>query len=52
MKKHVLMLTTSAFILACSAMAATAQQSPGMTMMHKSDQAQQQPADRDGVKEA
>ena len=30
MKKHVLMLTTSAFILACSAMAATAQQSPGM----------------------
>ena len=48
MKKHVLMLTTSAFILACSAMATTAQQSPGMPMMQKSDQAQQPPADRDG----
>ena len=48
MKKHVLMLTTPAFILACSAIAASAQQSPGMPMMQKSDQMQQQPADRDG----
>ena len=48
MKKHVLMLTSSAFILACSAMATTAQQSPGMPMMQMSDQAQQPPADRDG----
>ena len=38
MKKHVLMLTASAFILACSAMAASAQQSPGTPMMQKPDQ--------------
>ena len=48
MKKHVLMLTTSAFILTCSAIAASAQQNPGMSMMQKSDQMHQQPAERDG----
>ena len=48
MKKHVLMLTTSAFILACGAMAASAQQSSGTPMMQKPDQTQQQPADREG----
>jgi hypothetical protein len=32
MKKQLLMLTTSAFILACSAVAASAQQSPGNPM--------------------
>src|SRR6266498_4403667 len=38
MKKHLLMLTTSAFILACGPIAASAQQSPGTPTM-------QQPAD-------
>jgi EF hand len=47
-EKHVLMLTTSAFILACSAVAASAQQSPGTPMMQNPDETQQQPADRDG----
>lgn len=48
MKKHVPMLTTSAFILACSAIPTSAQQNPGMSMMQKSDQMHQQLAERDG----
>ena len=50
MEKHVLVLTTSAFILACGAITASAQQSPGTAMMQQPDQqqAQQQPTDQDG----
>ena len=50
MEKHVLVLTTSAFILACGAITASAQQSPGTPMMQQPDQqqAQQQPTDQDG----
>ncbi len=45
MKKHILVLTTSAFILACGAITASAQQSPGSPMMP----AQQEPStDQDG----
>jgi len=44
MKKHALMLTTSAFIVAWGAMAASAQQNPGVPMTQKPDQTQQQPA--------
>ena len=45
MEKHVLVLTTSAFILACGAITASAQQSPGSPMMP----AQQEPStDQDG----
>jgi EF hand len=47
-EKTCLMLTTSAFILACGAIAASAQQSSGTPMMQKLDQTQQQPADREG----
>jgi hypothetical protein len=45
MQKHVLMLTTSAFVLACSSIAANAQQSPGvpMTQQPGQQQMQQQP---------
>ena len=45
MQKHVLVLTTSAFVLACSAIAASAQQSPGvpMTQQPGQQQMQQQP---------
>ena len=45
MQKHVLMLTTSAFVLACSPIATSAQQSPGvpMTQQPSQQQTQQQP---------
>jgi hypothetical protein len=45
MQKHVLVLTTSAFILACSPIATSAQQSPGfpMTQQPGQQQTQQQP---------
>ena len=50
MEKHVLVLTTSAFILACGAITASAQQSPGTPMMQQPDQqqTQQKPADQEG----
>jgi hypothetical protein len=38
MQKHVLMLTTSAFILACGAITASAQQTRGGLMMQPPDQ--------------
>lgn len=49
MQKHVLMLTTSAFVLACSSIAANAQQSPGvpMTQQPGQQQTQQQPTGRE-----
>ena len=45
MQKHVLMLTTSAFVLACSPIAANAQQGPGVPMTQQPGQQhpQQQP---------
>jgi hypothetical protein len=45
MQKYVLVLTTSTFVLACSAIAASAQQSPGipMTQQPGQQQMQQQP---------
>jgi|ERR1700716_1767323 len=45
MQKHVLVLTTSAFVLACSPIAASAQQSPSvpMTQQPGQQQTQQQP---------
>ena len=48
MQKHVLMLTTSGFILACGGIAASAQQPGGP--MHQPDhqQTQQQPTDHEG----
>jgi EF hand len=50
MQKHVLVLTTSAFILACGAIAASAQQSPGvpMTQQPHQQQTQQQPTGHEG----
>jgi EF hand len=50
MQKHVLVLTTSAFILAWGAIAASAQQNPGGPMVQQPDpqQTQQQPADHEG----
>jgi EF hand len=50
MQKHVLVLTTSAFILACGAIAASAQQSPGVPMTQQRDQqqTQQQPTGHEG----
>src|SRR5947209_3401685 len=50
MQKHVLVLTTSAFILACGAIAASAQQSPGSPMAQQPDQqqTQQQPMGQEG----
>jgi hypothetical protein len=51
MQKHVLMLTTSAFILACGGIAASAQQAPGGPMVQEPDhhpQTQQQPTDHEG----
>jgi EF hand len=51
MQKHVLMLTTSAFILACGGTAASAQQAPGGPMVQEPDhhpQTQQQPTDHEG----
>jgi hypothetical protein len=49
MQKHVLMLTTSAFVLACSSIAANAQQPPGvpMTQQPGQQQTQQQPTGRE-----
>ncbi len=49
MKKHVLVLTMSAFVLACGPVAASAQQSPGTAMMQQADQqhAQHHPADQE-----
>ena len=38
MQKHILVLTTSAFILACGAIAAGAQQTPGGPTMQQPDQ--------------
>jgi Ca2+-binding EF-hand superfamily protein len=46
MTKHILMLTTAAFILACGAVAASAQQDSNTAMIQQS--AQQDPADEDG----
>ncbi len=50
MKKHFLTLTTSAFMFACSAIAANAQQ-PGTSMMQQTTQqyTQHQPADQEGT---
>jgi hypothetical protein len=50
MEKRVLVLTTSAFILACGAMTASAQQSPGSPMMQPpaQPQATQQPTNQEG----
>ena len=49
MEKHVLLLTTSAFILVCGAMTASAQQSPGSPMQPDQQQTQQQPTtDQEG----
>ena len=50
MQKHVLMLTTAAFILACGGIAASAQQTPGGPMMQQPyhQQTQQQPTDHEG----
>jgi hypothetical protein len=42
MQKHVLMLATSAFILACGAIPASAQQSPSVPMTQQPDQQQTQ----------
>ncbi len=42
MQKHVLMLTTSAFVLACSSIAANAQQPPGVPMTQQPGQQQTQ----------
>jgi predicted lipid-binding transport protein (Tim44 family) len=48
--EKLLVLTTSAFILACAAITASAQQSPGTPMMQGPDQqqTQQQSTDQDG----
>ncbi len=50
MKKYVLMLTTSTFMLACGAMAASAQENPSASMMRQPDQqhAQHHPAEQEG----
>src|SRR6266516_4051220 len=50
MEKHILVLTTSAFILACGAITPSAQQSPGSPMMQQPDQQQTQqwPTDEEG----
>ena len=48
MQKHCLMLTTSAFILACGVIAASAQQGP-MTHQAPQSQQQQQQLERQGV---
>jgi hypothetical protein len=50
MKKHVLVLTMSALILACGPIAASAQQSPGTPTMQQPDQqhTQHHPADQEG----
>src|SRR6266536_1147265 len=50
MEKHILVLTTSAFILACGAITASAQQSPGSPMMQQPDhqQSQQRLTDEEG----
>jgi hypothetical protein len=48
--KKLLVLTTSAFILACGGITASAQQSPGSRTMQQPDQpqTQQQPTDQEG----
>ncbi|HEY0725679.1 MAG TPA: EF-hand domain-containing protein [Pyrinomonadaceae bacterium] len=49
MQKHLLMLATSAFILACGGIAANAQQTPGGPMQQDHHpQTQQQPTDHEG----
>ncbi len=53
MQKHVLMLTTSAFILACGAIAASAQQNLGGPLVQRQpepdqQQTQRQPTDHEG----
>ena len=49
MQKHLLMLATSAFILACGGIAASAQQTPGGPMQQDHHpQTQQQPTDHEG----
>ncbi len=48
MKKHVLMLITSAFILTCGAIAANAQESSGTPKMQQPDHAQHHPTDQEG----
>jgi hypothetical protein len=48
MQKHVLMLTTSAFILACGGIAASAQQAPMVQQPDHHPQTQQQPTDHEG----
>jgi hypothetical protein len=48
--EKLLVLTTSAFILVCAAITASAQQSPSTPMTHQPDQqqTQQQSTDQDG----
>jgi len=49
MQKHLLMLATSAFILACGGITASAQQTPGGPMQQDHHpQTQQQPTDHEG----
>jgi hypothetical protein len=48
MQKHVLMLTTSAFILVCAGLGASAQQTGGPMMQPPDHQPTQQPTDREG----
>ena len=52
MQKYVLVLTTSMFVLACSAVAARAQQSPGvpMTQQPGPQQMQQQPLGQEEIR--
>jgi hypothetical protein len=51
MQKHVLVLTTSAFILACGAIPASAQQQPGGRMMQEQLERQLQGVQRRGVED-
>jgi EF-hand domain/EF hand len=48
MTKHILMLTTAAFILGCGAMDASAEQGSNTAIMQQSEQAQQDPTDEGG----
>jgi EF hand domain-containing protein len=48
MNKHVLVLMISAFILACGAIAASAQETPGTPKTQQPDHAQHHPADQGG----
>jgi hypothetical protein len=47
MKKHVLAVTTSAIVLICGALTASAQQTPGSPMMQQPDQSQPHPHEQD-----